>query len=336
MRKVILFCIMVIILGGVVFSQTPNPTSAPPALAEVWLDIPETVAEGSDFPMKVFIDSPDSIYAAINFAVLFDDSIIEVDTSQGLYGTEEGPDGFIAAANVDNDEFRIAGFDAVGRGPGINLHFATLYFRALRGGTINIELRVDDMADVNAEPLNAIGTGGTITVSALPQEPPVILSPKSITIEFPGNTGTTTVTECYYGYSILNKPDWVTLSPPSGGSGTVITITVDWSQFEPNETKSGSVTFLNSGTTGLGFLYVAATYSILRGDVNGDGSIDIIDALLTAQYYVGLNPQNFIPGAADVDSDGSITIVDALLIAQYYVNNGWDDGALFTQISRKT
>ena len=55
------------------------------------------------------------------------------------------------------------------------------------------------------------------------------------------------------------------------------------------------------------------------GDVNSDGSVDIVDALLTAQYYVGLNPANFNAAAADVNSSGSIDIVDALLIAQYYV-----------------
>jgi hypothetical protein len=55
------------------------------------------------------------------------------------------------------------------------------------------------------------------------------------------------------------------------------------------------------------------------GDVNNSSTIDIVDALLVAQYYVGLNPSNFYPGAADVDGDGSINIVDALLVAQYYV-----------------
>jgi len=55
------------------------------------------------------------------------------------------------------------------------------------------------------------------------------------------------------------------------------------------------------------------------GDVNDDGSVDIVDALLTAQYYVGLNPANFSPDNADVNCDGSVDIVDALLIAQYYV-----------------
>jgi len=55
------------------------------------------------------------------------------------------------------------------------------------------------------------------------------------------------------------------------------------------------------------------------GDVNGSGSIDIVDALLAAQYYVGLNPSNFNQGNADTNCDGSINIVDALLITQFYV-----------------
>jgi hypothetical protein len=58
----------------------------------------------------------------------------------------------------------------------------------------------------------------------------------------------------------------------------------------------------------------------MLGDTNGDGVVDIIDALLTAQYYVDLNPADFIPGNADTNCDGAIDIIDALLIAQYYVD----------------
>ena len=65
---------------------------------------------------------------------------------------------------------------------------------------------------------------------------------------------------------------------------------------------------------GLGQIFAAPC-----GDVNSDGSIDIVDALLIAQYYVGLNPSNFDSTAADVNGDGSIDIVDALLVAQLYV-----------------
>jgi hypothetical protein len=55
------------------------------------------------------------------------------------------------------------------------------------------------------------------------------------------------------------------------------------------------------------------------GDVNNDGSANIVDALLVAQYYVGLNPSNFDSTKADVNCDGNIDIIDALRIAQYYV-----------------
>ncbi len=55
------------------------------------------------------------------------------------------------------------------------------------------------------------------------------------------------------------------------------------------------------------------------GDVNTSGNVDIVDALLIAQYYVGLNPSSFDISVADTNGDGSVTIVDGLLIAQLYV-----------------
>ncbi|MBN2532275.1 MAG: hypothetical protein JXB88_05260 [Spirochaetales bacterium] len=58
---------------------------------------------------------------------------------------------------------------------------------------------------------------------------------------------------------------------------------------------------------------------VMLGDVNGDDTVDIIDALLVAQYYVGLDPSNINLLNADVDASGEIDIIDALLIAQKYV-----------------
>ena len=67
------------------------------------------------------------------------------------------------------------------------------------------------------------------------------------------------------------------------------------------------------------FIILFATFSVTLGDVDSNSSINIVDALIVAQYYVGLDPIQFDNSAADVDASGSINIVDALLIAQYYV-----------------
>jgi endoglucanase len=55
------------------------------------------------------------------------------------------------------------------------------------------------------------------------------------------------------------------------------------------------------------------------GDANGSGAIDIVDALIVAQAYVGLTPSGYQACAADVTKDGNVDIVDALRIAQCYV-----------------
>ena len=61
------------------------------------------------------------------------------------------------------------------------------------------------------------------------------------------------------------------------------------------------------------------TPTVRLGDVDGNGFINILDALMVAQYSVGNTPSGFIAANADVNRDGSINIIDALMIAQYYV-----------------
>jgi len=67
------------------------------------------------------------------------------------------------------------------------------------------------------------------------------------------------------------------------------------------------------------FTFLATiTFGQNCGDINADGSTNIVDALLLAQCFVGLTS---CPSAVigDVNCDGQVNIVDALLIAQLYV-----------------
>lgn len=69
------------------------------------------------------------------------------------------------------------------------------------------------------------------------------------------------------------------------------------------------------------------TRQVLRGDVNYDGKINLVDALMVMQYYNGIRElsqeekQNEVGSEyerADVNQSGTVTLVDALLILKYY------------------
>ena len=58
------------------------------------------------------------------------------------------------------------------------------------------------------------------------------------------------------------------------------------------------------------------TGDVMQGDVNGDGNINIFDALMILQHIKGDIDLSDVP-AADVNGDGNINIFDALMILQH-------------------
>ena len=59
---------------------------------------------------------------------------------------------------------------------------------------------------------------------------------------------------------------------------------------------------------------------VLKGDVNGDGIVNIMDATYIQKYLAGYDDAKYIDmNVADMDGDGKITIVDATSI-QVYIN----------------
>ena len=105
------------------------------------------------------------------------------------------------------------------------------------------------------------------------------------------------------------------------GSNTPVTVTMDTNleiiAYYADSSQPPPVT--SPPTTPPTLVPTTSPDQPLYGDVNNSGAVDIVDALMTAQSYVGLNPPGFDPTYADVNSDGTVSIVDALIIAQYYV-----------------
>ena len=56
--------------------------------------------------------------------------------------------------------------------------------------------------------------------------------------------------------------------------------------------------------------FTANAQSILKGDVNGDGEVNVTDVTMIVEYVMGQHNSNFIADNADANGDGSITITD--------------------------
>lgn len=58
---------------------------------------------------------------------------------------------------------------------------------------------------------------------------------------------------------------------------------------------------------------------ILKGDVNGDGMLNLTDASWIVRHYVGRTPEGFNVKIADVNGDGSINLSDAQKVVRIFV-----------------
>jgi sorbitol-specific phosphotransferase system component IIA len=53
---------------------------------------------------------------------------------------------------------------------------------------------------------------------------------------------------------------------------------------------------------------------LIKGDVNGDGSLSITDVTMTISHILGQTPDGFDAAVADVNGDGSVTITDVTIM----------------------
>ena len=76
-----------------------------------------------------------------------------------------------------------------------------------------------------------------------------------------------------------------------------------------------TVAFKSQTITGLPSTPLSIPVTTVQlGDVNGDGSVDVQDVVLTVNYVIGRNPENFIRNAADMNKDGDVDVQDVVLL----------------------
>ncbi len=141
-----------------------------------------------------------------------------------------------------------------------------------------------------------------------------------------------------YTYGNATKDDYGVNRDPSGNlSGYAWGTNVGWIHFNPThggvriDPISGSfdgyawgenvgwIHFKNTGATS--YNVVATTViAVTRGDINGDGTIDLLDVRLCLQIAQGvLAGAPTQRSAADVDRDGDVDETDAQILSEYVI-----------------
>jgi hypothetical protein len=119
------------------------------------------------------------------------------------------------------------------------------------------------------------------------------------------------------GYAWGTNVGWINFNPTHGGVN-IDPITGSFTGYAWGE-NVGWISFKNTGP--IAYNVVATTViAVTKGDVNGDGTIDLLDVRLCLQIaqgvLVGTPTQR---SAADVDRDGAVDETDAQILSEYVI-----------------
>ncbi len=89
-------------------------------------------------------------------------------------------------------------------------------------------------------------------------------------------------------------------------------------------TTESSITFVSQAASGMPSSPVIFTLTeeeqVLKGDADGDGVVDLTDAVAVFEFYMNGEYPGFDEKAADFDGDGTVDLTDAVMIFEYYMN----------------
>lgn len=106
----------------------------------------------------------------------------------------------------------------------------------------------------------------------------------------------------------------------TGNSGDLLLINVTASSsYDPSSdvTLNEPLFVSKSSLKGMELAY-ENEHGIL-GDVDGDGSVTVLDGVAIIDYYLKKNPSPFNVAVADLDNDGSITVLDGVAAIDIYL-----------------
>ena len=85
-------------------------------------------------------------------------------------------------------------------------------------------------------------------------------------------------------------------------------------------TNDKGTTLKDAGFCNISIEGIMTAPEVIKGDVNGDGKVDMSDVTDLVQYILGNPSEDFNTDAADVNGDGEIGMPDVMFIIQYTIN----------------
>ena len=117
------------------------------------------------------------------------------------------------------------------------------------------------------------------------------------------------------------SPYYSTYSTDLDGDATTGECKLVINLYELSFTNNGTTTLKDCGFCNISIEGIMTAPEVIKGDVNGDGEINMSDVTYLIQYILGNPADDFNADAADVNEDGEIGMPDVMFLIQY-INNG--------------
>ena len=265
---------------------------------------------GGEFSVDVSLeDIPSTKVNVMDFAVTYDQTILNVDSVKigksadvDVSGDSTASDAPVFATNIKDGEITVSWTTALDSNSWISEDGVILTITGtVKDGVADGTVTPIDFAPVTRETYDGSGKNNSSMV---------------IGYVYGGDSATYTI-NAEAGSVTIGSKQTTTVTTTEGGKDTTAT--------EATTTATESKTDVTKATTTISGNIVTGTVapgSVLYGDVNCDGTIDILDAVLLQKYLNGSVQLNYTQLAnSDCQKDSQLDITDVTVLMQYLLRS---------------
>ena len=265
---------------------------------------------GGEFSVDVSLeDIPSTKVNVMDFAVTYDQTVLNVDSVKigksadvDVSGDSTASDAPVFATNIKDGEITVSWTTALDSNSWISEDGVILTITGtVKEGVADGTVTPIDFAPVTRETYDGSGKNNSSMV---------------IGYVYGGDSATYTI-NAEAGSVTIGSKQTTTVTTTEGGKDTTAT--------EATTTATESKTDVTKATTTISGNIVTGTVapgSVLYGDVNCDGTIDILDAVLLQKHLNGSVQLNYTQLAnSDCQKDSQLDITDVTVLMQYLLRS---------------